>query len=335
MSRRTLRKPIFVPNRSRREGSGRALSRRSLRNMIAVTLAGVLMLWWLRCFTESFEVVVTFLGLGGILVWASFVWNFIGPARQTQIKDWAAEQFEKTWPERVALLGFVLFFLTSLCWGTIRVENLQGGDAIVQVYRGQGPARGRAERVPTGGGHNFPQALWPCDTTTVRVKVAGLPDREVTLRPWWRSGGPERLQVPGAFLRPVVLIGAEAKVVLNADKSRHRLTVTINDQNYEMAYDGRAVLVGTSDTDLPLPSELHSIREWKTVLDQFKTAARLMPPNVLGGAPSLKSGDRLTARITEQDKNVVLAESVPVIVTQPYNRTDLVLPVLLIESKKN
>src|SRR5262249_24722292 len=156
---------------------------------------------------------------------------------------------------------------------------------------------------------NFSQLMWPWASAKVQVKVQGLPARSVAVFPWYRTLGPTTLQIPGAFLRPVVLVGGEGSVILSADKQKHRVRVCVDDKLVaDVEYDGRAVLVGATDSDLPLPPGLTSLEGWKVVL-QSKNAPHLMPPKVYVYPPTLSPGDWVTAQVVDGENGKVVAET--------------------------
>jgi hypothetical protein len=177
--------------------------------------------------------------------------------------------------------------------------------------------------------------MWPWQSPEVRVKVSGLPARILNVPPWWRALGAVKVQVPGSFLRPVVLLGAPVFTVTNADAERHQLTVTVSDfkgnvKEYHLPYDGKAVLVGAADADLPTPAGLAGLDGWKEALTNSRVANLLMPPRGDTGLPALRPGDRVAARITDEKNNKkVLVEAWPVTVSQPGNRGAIVVPVML------
>jgi hypothetical protein len=296
-----------------------------------VAVPGAIICWWFRSYTDWFGGVLTGLGLGGAVWWAGIVWGLIGDERQKDVGARLVAPLDGRWPARVALLLVAVLFLLSLFWGAVRVENVQGPDAAVQVYRGPKPEPGEDERLVAGAERNWPWLMWPWGSATVHVKVAGLPARDVTVRPWWR--GPEKVQVPGSFLRPVVLIGAPSFDIVDADKDSQELRITVDGAACPpVPYDGRAILLGTSeaDADLPLPAGLSSRNGWDAVLGKPRAAARFLPPLTGVGPPYLKPGSRVSVQLVEtKGCGRILAESPQVMLPHPTDRGDIMAPVLL------
>jgi hypothetical protein len=335
LSRPFLGSPLFIRRPRPPRAAVPRFSRPFLWNLVAVVVAGVVVSWWLSAYTNYFPVVSTFLGLGGVLVWAGFAWNFfVDEKKQKSIRAAIVYWFETPWPNRVSWGVVVLVLLMSFCMGTIRVENIQGGDVTVQLD--PGPTDDGGERLATGAERNYPIMVWPCRTKKVRVKVANLPTREVDIWSLWLSPGPKHLYVPGSFLRPVVLIGAEAQIVGNADASRQHLYVTVTDRNGKKtkldagAYDGQAVLVGTSDPDLPMPPGLQTMQKWHESLTSPNTA-NMMPPRFVAGQDVILPGAKVRGEITEQ--GTVQYSTDEIEVPQPTDRTMIVVPLLLKEKQ--
>src|SRR5262249_39706500 len=172
-------------------------------------------------------------------------------------------------PRVLLAVGLVvsLFFIVTLGIGTIRLQNIQGGDATVWVGREQSQ---EFERLPVGQERNYPFWTWPWGSSCIRVKAAELPAKEINLRPWWRSFGPESQQLPGSLLKPLALIGAEMWSINDSKDAEYRLTVIVNETRYEATpYNGRALLIGATDLDIPL-ANLPNIPGWRELLEKYR-----------------------------------------------------------------
>jgi hypothetical protein len=302
-------------------------------------IAGVFVCWWLAEFTDLFPFITTVLGLGGVLVWVGFVWTWVDEKKNLQkaIRDKVLGALESPWPNCLSLTAVVVILTLSWFLGTVRVENIQGGDVTVQINPATPPAKDDdRDRLPTSGERNYPHWMWPRQSAKVRVKVDNLPTREVAVVPLWRSWWrPKRLYVPNSFLRPVVVIGAESSIVNNSDERTQHVRVFINGNEVgDLPYDGRALLVGASDVDLPMPAGLSSLPLWKDVLSA--NAAKVMPPRNLD--VPLNAGDKVTAQITDKNriaklnnKGKVQYRMDEILAPQPTDRLAVVVPALLIE----
>jgi hypothetical protein len=290
-----------------------------------------IIVWWFRTFTNWFEPIVPLLGLGGSIAW---VWAAWGKERQKAWHEWVTGLFEDVRLERGASLILLVFLLFCLFWGTVHVENLDQTDTLVKVTDTPEGTTDESDRLMAGHEQNSAVFLFPWQQAKRYVKVSGLPMREVTISPWWRTLGRARLQVPGSFLRPIVLVGGDLTAVSNSKASPKILTITVNNTPYEIPYKGKAVLVGlisSKDNDLPLPESVATSEEWKKVMANVHTGYVLMPPEPTQKVPPLRGGEYVSAQLKdESDPKNILAETATVQVLHPADRGTLVVPILLI-----
>src|SRR5262249_4622687 len=144
---------------------------------------GLLILWWLKVFTPYVEgAAITFGAIGAVLaVILGFVWWGLGEDLQKHVRAEVSHWLVS--PRVLLAVGLVvsLFFIVTLGIGTIRLQNIQGGDATVWVGREQSQ---EFERLPVGQERNYPFWTWPWGSSCIRVKAAELPAKEINLRPW-------------------------------------------------------------------------------------------------------------------------------------------------------
>jgi hypothetical protein len=200
--------------------------------------------------------------------------------------------------------------------GVLQVDGVQGGaDFRVKVS----PA-GDAEYLPANGRLRFVRWLgWSASEYT--VKVTGLPEQTVRLRPWWRR---EKRQVPTSFFRPVLLIGADKLLVLQAGKQQLTLVVKIDGEPYTTDFDGHSVWVGCHEGDLTVPASVRS--SWRDLADPA-VAGKLLSPRSPPGFPAEVHPDSLVEvyLVKETDKTDIPPKKHPVLtVSRVVSVLDLV-----------
>jgi hypothetical protein len=162
------------------------------------------------------------------------------------------------------------------------------------------PTDDERERLPANGRLRLVEPLPWWSTKSFKVRVSGFPEQTVTLRPWW---GREDRRVPFSFLRPVVLIWAENKVIQEARKPEIKMDIGIrvkwkksdgkeDERVFEPSrgYHGEAVWIGCGDEDtIDVPQ--HVLEWWKAPLANPEYAPLLLNPvplsTMVAGADSL------------------------------------------------
>jgi hypothetical protein len=307
---------------------------------------GVWLLYWAVTFTDWGEGVLSLLALGGVMSWVAVVARVLPKTRQEQLQTLLADcliESRRAW----CVIG-VLAALTAatFCVGVVEVANVQGGDALVSVHRftpapdaPDGPKDENApkvppeppERVPVGARSRTTFLMWPWARESVRVKVQRLPARELDLRPWWRVAretgklAPLPLQVPGSFLRPVVVVTGGGPAQRNAGS--YQFEIYVNDQQkYRAPFNHRAVLLGTADPDVTVPDRLRAVEGWREVLAQY--GDRVLPPHRL--AVELGEGDRVRAALVGSGGRLENA----LVLGTVWEPADMVQGLLVVTSKE-
>ena len=276
-------------------------------------LLGVALLGWLRLNTDWGDAAGTVLALGGIFSWVAVVGKLFDDERQKQLRRFLADWlFETRRAWGVAAVLAALLLLTAGV-GSVEVANQKGGDALVAVGPATGPLpdpKSKAGSRVAGGGRSRELVLVsPFGRRPVTAKVDDVPSLDLAVRPWWRAGGPERVVVPGSFLRPVVLVLGPPGVLADAADpkiGKLELAVFVNDQRvYREGYDGRAVLIGTRDNTLPFPAKATDPDDAK-ILELVRTSLGKVYPPAVGSAAPLAPSEKVYAVLyygaTEQER---------------------------------
>ena len=283
-------------------------------------------LWWLGEFTPYVEWAGVTFGVAGMALAAIFgsAWWGVGEEKQEALRAWVAGWIASRRVRIVVGCAVLIFVCVTSGIGTVRLESPQG-DFQGSVARADNAAsRGYA----VGKESNYPFWIWPWSSASIRVKVDQLPGKRIALRPWWRSLAPNRQQLPKSLLKPLVLVGAEQGIVSGSKSEEYLLAITVNEQRYEPTmYDGRTILIGTTDNDIPIPSNLGDLSGWKESLDNHRDS--VLPYRTGVGPPSLSDGDQLAAEVTSKGDGRVLAACDLISLRQPVDRQFMVTPVLL------
>lgn len=291
----------------------------NLAALIGVAVANYL---WFRRYTALFDDNALW-SVAGILtavtVAGGFVLKFVDDDRfkavRTKVSDVLNDRH--LWPWVFGVGGLEL--VGSVFFGGIEVRNPAGaGEAVeVRVYRaGESEPVASDQWEPKQAYHDGFWAMKPWASRAAEIRVAGTPRREVPVSPWWhfRRG----LEFPKDFVRPVVLVTADAYLVKKAAaaKSAWRLTVTVNESAAEsIAYDGRSVWVGCREADdMTVPPAARV--GWASDTDPLLRGTVFNPKEYPGRTGPLPDGCRVSAVITDDAGDVRTAPAV-VAVSRP------------------
>lgn len=284
--------------------------------------------------THAFTEIGTLWALAGLAAWLAFYKQLIPEARIRKIRGLVTEyvlDYPRTWWFVTGALGLFLFVTSFI--GVLEIQNGAGPPRAVQLYRiGEKPSETRVKETVIPG-QSYRRLCWVgWGGRSWNVKVDGMPERQVSVDPWWLASGSEKYVVPWSFARPVVLIAPDPfaaeklgsigpntdftiEVVItegHGDDETESVFTTVGD------YLGGLVWIGCEDTSVALPDGLANRRDWDRVLNQTDVLNR--PSQVVGtrdedtltSTPVLKPGQRISARIKRG--GLIVFKSDPLIV---------------------
>lgn len=308
-------------------------------NFTCLLIFGVALGSWLYLFTDWFEIFGTVLALGGVLAWLPFLVKLLSTPVQEKLQARVGSLlFETPQSWKWSLAATLVLLGLSCSLGTLQLDNVQGlGDAAVRCYSGKDPGAEEAERLPVGSRQRSLWPVWPWSERLVQVKVGGLPVKTVHIRSWVRSRKTsEKVQITASFLRPVVVLGAVPAVIENAakeieSKTPYRLWLFLNDAAHDLGdYDGKLVLVGCEEKDLPFTTVLHGQEGWDVALSN--SPGYFLAPRTPPDMPALQVGDKMYAELRKADGQRYLTTRL-ISIQQPTDVNNMYQPLLFKASK--
>jgi hypothetical protein len=305
----------------------------------AVAVTGGAVAWWVYRCTDWAETALGVFTLGAFVSFAALVLKLLPKEHVEALQKEVVGPASRSPTFVAALPGLLLvLFLLSTFVGSVEIEGGKGGgDMRVWAYPpGTSPTAAESAPLSANGRLRFP--CWTgWSGRDYRVKVTGLPEKTVVVRPWVLAFGPQRLLVPLDFLRPVILIGAESSLFYTPTENQpltlHVLVARrVGDEwekkDYRAKYDGRAVWIGCQEGDLDVPKQAKEDKWWANALRKAETANRLLPPVRLREFPGeIEPGDVVTVNLTMPGHKICEPETL--VVRRPTSTEDIVTVVTL------
>ncbi|MDJ0837921.1 MAG: hypothetical protein QNK37_15510 [Acidobacteriota bacterium] len=265
-----------------------------LFNLLLLWLFGVLGSGWLLYYTSWFPVVGGLMGLGGLFSWFAFVSKLLDEDRTKELQELTDRVlFRSKVTSALLIVLFPGFVLMAGFLGAIEVKSVgASADRTVHFQKAEPAKKGEVDldagsRLAPGG--VFRRLVWTNWWSPTRqvVRVAGLPRKQVTVKPFSRT----TLNIPTSFLRETILLRASPALVNSLRNDPHKLVVSGAGWKYDMKdYRGETVWIGPGPgVDLPesaaktwpaqlnLPSQRYVLRQWLDVKsltpEPFKLAA--------------------------------------------------------------
>jgi hypothetical protein len=317
-------------------------------NIAMILIFGGAVLWWVYRCTDWATSVLGVFTFGALASFFALVFKLLPEEKLEAVqKDFVAAVLSSyfTFPS-LALLLVLAYLVIGFFVGSLELEaGKGGGDARVWAY-GPGDDLKSVDSAPLAANGRVRFPIWTTwSGRDYRIKVTGLPEKQVTVLPWFRVRGPQQYLTPVDMLRPVVLIGAQTTIASIASEKPaqgakpFKLHVQVERKEggqaktypYEADFNGRAVWLGCKEGDVDVPKQVLAQKEWADPLGRPKIANILMPPSDLPGMPEqLEVGDILTVHLTNP-ADVVISKSHTLTVRRPFSVDDFVQAMVLTE----
>ncbi|MCC5859323.1 MAG: hypothetical protein JJT90_14280 [Ectothiorhodospiraceae bacterium] len=268
-----------------------------MANVAAAVALGVAFSLWMLRYTSWFPIFGGLLALTGAFSWIAFLSNVISEERKKQAQAFLDRALLQNWLTLVCMslltASFLLIFAPLR--GTLILDSF--GEDVSRtgtITRESGDARRIALAARSESVMLLPTRWWQAEA--YRVKLDGLPEIAVNVRPWRRA----RIIAPADFwATPVVLIRPTITMSGDALPGDFDLVVEVNDRRWRVSpYHGGTVWVGAS-SDVEIPAA--RIDRWRMEFlhHDFNPALvhRWTLPAALDEGPRLQSGDRLVVRV--------------------------------------
>jgi hypothetical protein len=287
------------------------MDRTFVLNLVLILIAGMLLSFAILYYTDYYPRFTDLLGLGGALTWLAVVYRLLLQDRTDAIQHAIDKSVLRnrwtSWGVGLFVVALVVFWSFV---GTIELQQMTDTPRLVWLHW-SGDFRGEHEIVPPGQTKRFNVLSPPWRGRMVTLKVNALPAATRKVWPWWKV----KMNVPGEFLAPVVLVRASPDLMSSIVANPKKLRITIDGRpSQEVDFRGQTLWIGCDKT-VEVPERL--LQAWRAQPQVYQE--RWTAPESLQG-PSYQMTQYSSIKLQVVSGSAVLAEQT--VELRPYQRLE-------------